>query len=137
KGPSDPPADRQDREAGHRTEPDHLRAVEAEGADRGRSGASRPTWRIGGGHWMKLTRLAGAAGIAIVALAAVGCNAGPGGGGSYKIGMDLPQQGSELAGSQPIINGALLALKQANGKAGSYTITAPKELSLDDALAGR
>src|SRR4029078_8387908 len=27
----------------------------------------RPTWRIGGGNWMKLTRLAGAAGIAIIA----------------------------------------------------------------------
>jgi branched-chain amino acid transport system substrate-binding protein len=85
---------------------------------------------------MKLTRLAGAAGIAVIALGAIGCNAGPGGGGSYKVGMDLPQQGSELAGSQPIINGALLALKQANGKAGSYTITAPKELILDDAVAG-
>ena len=85
---------------------------------------------------MKLTRLAGAAGIAIIALGAIGCNAGPGGGASYKVGMDLPQQGSELAGSQPIINGALLALKQANGKAGSFTIEAPKSLILDDAVAG-
>jgi len=85
---------------------------------------------------MKLTRLAGAAGIAIIALGAIGCSAGPGGGGTYNVGIDLPQQGSELAGSQPVINGALLALKQANGKAGSYTIETPKSLILDDAVAG-
>jgi len=85
---------------------------------------------------MKLTRLAGAAGIAIIALGAIGCNAGPGGGGTYKIGVDLPLQGSELAGAQPIINGAKLALKQAGGKAGSYTIEMPDALILDDALNG-
>jgi branched-chain amino acid transport system substrate-binding protein len=85
---------------------------------------------------MKLTRLAGAAGIAIIALGAIGCNAGPGGGGTYNVGIDLPQQGSELAGSQPVINGALLALKQAGGKAGSFTIETPKSLILDDAVAG-
>jgi len=85
---------------------------------------------------MKLTRLAGAAGIAIIALGAIGCNAGPGGGGTYNVGIDLPQQGSELAGSQPVINGALLALKQAGGKAGNYTIETPKSLILDDAVAG-
>jgi branched-chain amino acid transport system substrate-binding protein len=85
---------------------------------------------------MKLSRLAGAAGIAIIALGAIGCNAGPGGGGTYKIGVDLPLQGSELAGAQPIINGAKLALKQAGGKAGSYTIEMPDALILDDALNG-
>jgi branched-chain amino acid transport system substrate-binding protein len=85
---------------------------------------------------MKLSRFAALAGVAAIAIGTVGCNAGPGGGGAYKVGMDLPQQGSELAGSQPIINGALLALKQAGGKAGTYTITAPKELILDDAVNG-
>jgi len=85
---------------------------------------------------MKLTRLAGVAGIAILAVSAIGCNAGPGGGGTYNVGIDMPQQGSELAGSQPVINGALLALKQANGKAGTYTIEVPKSLILDDAVAG-
>ena len=85
---------------------------------------------------MKLTRLAGAAGIAIIALGAIGCNAGPGGGTTYNVGIDMPQQGSELAGSQPVINGALLALKQAGGKAGNLTIAVPKELILDDAVAG-
>ena len=74
---------------------------------------------------MKLTRLAGAAGIAIIALGAIGCNAGPGGGTTYNVGIDMPQQGSELAGSQPVINGALLALKQAGGKAGTYTVKFP------------
>jgi branched-chain amino acid transport system substrate-binding protein len=85
---------------------------------------------------MKLTRLAGAAGIAIIALGAIGCNAGPGGGGTYKIGIDLPQQGSELAGSEPVINGAKLALKQAGGKAGTLTIEMPQSVILDDALNG-
>jgi branched-chain amino acid transport system substrate-binding protein len=85
---------------------------------------------------MKLTRLAGAAGIAIIGLGAIGCNAGPAGGGTYNVGIDMPQQGSELAGSQPVINGALLALKQAGGKAGNYTIEVPKSLILDDAVAG-
>jgi branched-chain amino acid transport system substrate-binding protein len=85
---------------------------------------------------MKLTRLAGAAGIAIIAIGAIGCNAGPGGGGTYKLGIDLPLQGSELAGAQPVINGAKLALKQAGNKAGSYTIEMPDALILDDALNG-
>jgi len=85
---------------------------------------------------MKLTRLAGVAGIAILALGAIGCNAGPGSGTAYSVGIDLPLQGSELAGSQPVINGALLALKQAGGKAGNYTIDIPKSLILDDAVAG-
>jgi len=85
---------------------------------------------------MKLTRLAGVAGIAILAMGAIGCNAGPGGGTTYNVGIDMPQQGSELAGSQPVINGAQLALEQAGGKAGTYTIEVPKSLILDDAVAG-
>jgi branched-chain amino acid transport system substrate-binding protein len=85
---------------------------------------------------MKLSRLAGAAGIAIIALGAIGCNAGPGGGGSYKLAIDMPQQGSELAGSEPVINGAKLALKQAGNKAGSYTLELPQALILDDAVSG-
>jgi branched-chain amino acid transport system substrate-binding protein len=85
---------------------------------------------------MKLTRLAGVAGIAILAVSAIGCNAGPGGGGTYKLAIDMPQQGSELAGSEPVINGAKLALKQANNKAGSYTLELPQALILDDAVSG-
>lgn len=84
---------------------------------------------------MKLSRFAALAGIAIIAVGTVGCNAG-GGGGAYKLGLDMPLQGSELAGSQPVINGAKLALEQAGGKAGSYTIELPDALILDDALSG-
>ena len=85
---------------------------------------------------MKLSRFAAIAGVAVIAIGTVGCNAGPGGGGTYNIGIDMPQQGSELAGSEPVINGMLLALEQAGGKAGNYTIEVPKALILDDAVAG-
>lgn len=55
---------------------------------------------------------------------------------AVKVAIDLPLQGSELAGAQPIINGAKLALKQAGGKAGSWTVELPDALILDDALNG-
>ncbi len=83
---------------------------------------------------MKL-RTIGALAIAGM-LAFAGCAGGPGGGGTYKVGMDMPQQGSELAGSQPVINGAKLAIKQAANKAGTYTIEFPDALILDDAVNG-
>ena len=41
--------------------------------------------------------------------------------GTVKIAIELPLQGSELAASQPIINGIRLAIKQAGGAAGGYT----------------
>ena len=85
---------------------------------------------------MKLSRFAALAGIAVIAIGTVGCNAGPAGGGTYNVGIDMPQQGSELAGSEPVINGMLLALEQAGGKAGTYTIETPKSLILDDAVSG-
>jgi branched-chain amino acid transport system substrate-binding protein len=85
---------------------------------------------------MKLSRFAALAGIAIIAVGTVGCNAGPAGGGTYQVGIDMPQQGSELAGSEPVINGMLLALEQAGGKAGTYTIETPKAIILDDAVSG-
>src|SRR4029079_11873499 len=67
-----------------------------------------------------------------------GCPQGgtSGGKGTIKVGIDLPLQGSELAGSQPVINGAQLALKQAKGTAGGYTVEIPKALILDDAING-
>jgi branched-chain amino acid transport system substrate-binding protein len=65
-----------------------------------------------------------------------GSSSGTGTKGTYDVGIDLPLQGSELAGSQPVINGAKLALKQANGTAGGYTIEVPQSLILDDALNG-
>jgi branched-chain amino acid transport system substrate-binding protein len=65
-------------------------------------------------------------------------SAAPSGGTAMavKVAIDLPLQGSELAGAQPIINGAKLALKQAGGKAGSWTVELPDALILDDALNG-
>lgn len=86
---------------------------------------------------MKLRTVGSLAAVAVLALSACNQPAASGAtGGTYKIGIDMPQQGSELAGSQPVINGALLALKQAGGKAGNFTIETPKALILDDAVNG-
>ena len=84
---------------------------------------------------MKLTRIGAVAGIAVIALSA--CGGGNASKGTIKIAIELPQQGSELAASQPIINGVLLAVKDAGGKAGGYTIEVPKTVILDDALNGK
>ena len=54
---------------------------------------------IGGGNWMKVTRLAALAGVAVIALGTVGMQPGCEWRRNYKIGIDMPQQGSELAGS--------------------------------------
>src|SRR6185503_2823981 len=97
KGRSDPPAHRQaEGRAPERRQPT-IRPWRRRAPTEVDRDDSRPTWRIGGGNWMKLTRLAGAAGIAIIALGAIGCSAGPGGGATYNVGIDMPQQGSELA----------------------------------------
>ena len=56
--------------------------------------------------------------------------------GTVNIAIELPQQGSELAASQPIINGILLAIKEAGGAAGGYKIEIPKEVIFDDAKDG-
>jgi len=71
------------------------------------------------------------------------CSATPGasgGGGGSKgtvyIGIELPQQGSELAATEPVINGILLALKDAGGVAGNYKVEIPKSVILDDAKDG-
>ena len=50
--------------------------------------------------------------------------------------IELPQQGSEKAASDPIINGIKLAVKQAGGAAGGYTIEIPQSVIKDDALNG-
>jgi branched-chain amino acid transport system substrate-binding protein len=89
---------------------------------------------------MKLRTLGVFAVIAILAFSA--CTTTPGasggaGGRNVYIAMDLPQQGSELAGSQPVINGILLAIKDAGGKAGNYNVSSPKSVILDDAKDGK
>ena len=54
---------------------------------------------------------------------------------TVKIATELPMQGSELAASQPIINGVKLALKQAGGKAGDCTVDADLAPALKRAIA--
>ena len=83
---------------------------------------------------MKLTKVGAIAGIAVIALSA--CGGGNANKGTVKIAIELPLQGSELAASQPIINGVKLAVKQAGGKAGGYTIEVPQTAVYDDALNG-
>jgi branched-chain amino acid transport system substrate-binding protein len=82
---------------------------------------------------MKLTKVGAVAAVAVIALGA--CQ-GSGGSKTVKFAIELPLQGSELAASQPIINGIKLAVKQAGGKVGSYTIDIPQSAIYDDALNG-
>jgi branched-chain amino acid transport system substrate-binding protein len=56
--------------------------------------------------------------------------------GTVKFAIELPQQGSEKAASDPIINGIKLAVKQAGGAAGGYKIDIPQGSIYDDALNG-
>ena len=56
--------------------------------------------------------------------------------GTVTIAIELPQQGSEKAASEPIINGIKLAVKLAGGTAGGYAIEIPQSAIYDDALNG-
>src|SRR6187402_1167373 len=46
--------------------------------------------------------------------------------GTVTIAIELPQQGSEKAASDPIINGIKLAVKLAGGTAGGYALEIPQ-----------
>jgi branched-chain amino acid transport system substrate-binding protein len=106
---------------------------------------------------MKLRNIGVLATVAVVALSA--CNQAPGGSagpgatgptltarpipaagdgskGTVIFAIELPQQGSEKAASDPIINGIKLAVKQAGGGAGGYKIDIPQGSIYDDALNG-
>ncbi len=95
---------------------------------------------------MKVTRLA-VAGVA-AALIVAACSgstatsapsAGGGGDtskGTIKIAIELPLEGSELAASQPMINGIRLAVKDAGGAAGGYKVEVPESAVYDDAVNG-
>jgi len=96
---------------------------------------------------MKFTKLGALAAVAVLAFAACSstgsssapaASSGGGGGdkGTVKIAIELPLQGSELAASQPMVNGIRLAVKQAGGTAGGYTIEIPDSAVYDDALNG-
>jgi branched-chain amino acid transport system substrate-binding protein len=56
--------------------------------------------------------------------------------GTATIAIELPQQGSEKAASDPIINGIKLAVKLAGGAAGGYKLDIPQSAIYDDALNG-
>lgn len=94
----------------------------------------------------KLIALAGVSALAIGACSQAPAGSGPagsgaaGGGdtskGTINIGIELPQQGSEKAASDPIINGIKLAVKDAGGAAGGYKIEIPNSVILDDAKDG-
>jgi len=85
---------------------------------------------------MKYGKVGAFAAVGVLVLA--GCNQGgsTGGKGTINIGIELPQQGSELAASQPIINGIKLAVKDAGGEVGGWKIDIPNSVVLDDAKDG-
>ena len=87
---------------------------------------------------MKLRQVGAIAGIGVLVLA--GCSQGGTSGGGSKgtvtIAIELPQQGSELAATQPVINGIQLAIKDAGGVAGNYKVEIPKSVIYDDAKDG-
>lgn len=88
---------------------------------------------------MKFRKSIALAGASLLVVTA--CTTAPGGGtggskGTVYIGIELPQQGSELAASEPIINGIKLAVKDAGGVAGNYKIEIPQSVILDDAKDG-
>jgi branched-chain amino acid transport system substrate-binding protein len=107
---------------------------------------------------MNLRKLSALAGVSVLAFAAcstppagsavpstgatgaTGSQAAPASGdtskGTVKFAIELPLQGSELAASQPIINGIRLAAKQAGNAAGGYAIEIPDSAVYDDALNG-
>ncbi len=89
-------------------------------------------------NFRKLVALAGASLLVLSACSSTpGASGGAGGSkGTVYIGIELPQQGSELAATQPVINGIKLALKDAGGVAGNYKVEIPNSVILDDAKDG-
>ena len=86
---------------------------------------------------MRLMRTGALVGAAVLVVGA--CNATPGTGGdkgTINIAIELPLEGSELAASQPIVNGIRLAIKDAGGSVGGYTVVNTDELVFDDAVDG-
>jgi branched-chain amino acid transport system substrate-binding protein len=56
--------------------------------------------------------------------------------GDIQIAIELPLEGSELAASQPMINGIRLAIKDHGGMAGGYNVSTPNSAVYDDAVNG-
>jgi branched-chain amino acid transport system substrate-binding protein len=88
---------------------------------------------------MKLRTLGVLAAVAALAFSACSNTPASSGGtnkGTVNFAIELPQQGSEKAASDPIINGIKLAVEQAGGTAGGYKIEIPQSVVKDDALNG-
>jgi branched-chain amino acid transport system substrate-binding protein len=84
---------------------------------------------------MKLTKVAVLAASAVLAFS--GCGTSTGGlNKAIQIAVELPFQGSDKAASDPILNGIRLAVKDAGGAVGGFTITVPNSAVFDDALNG-
>jgi branched-chain amino acid transport system substrate-binding protein len=87
-----------------------------------------------------MRRTTAVAAFAAIALAAVGCSSSGGtgsgssspGGNTVDIYSSLPLQGASSAQTGPMVNGIKLALDQAGGKAGRWTVN---YTSLDDSTA--
>jgi branched-chain amino acid transport system substrate-binding protein len=72
-----------------------------------------------------------------VLLVAGACQPGAAPGGkNIKIAVELPFEGSDKAASDPILNGIRLAVKEAGGSVGGYTIEVPDSAVYDDAVNG-
>ena len=79
-----------------------------------------------------MKRTTAIAGLAVIAMAAAGCSSsgsssttsggGSSGGGTVDFYSSLPMQGASSAQTIPLVNGIKLALAQANGKAGQWTV---------------
>ena len=84
---------------------------------------------------MKLRNIGVLATVAVVAFSSTACNV-VGGAKTVNFAIELPQQGSEKAASDPIINGIKLAVKDAGGEVGGWKIEIPNSVIKDDALNG-
>src|SRR4029077_15733165 len=85
---------------------------------------------------MKLGKVAAFAAVGALVLGACNSGTSSGGKGTINFGIELPQQGSELAASQAIINGIKLAVKDAGNPIGGWTVEIPNSVVLDDAKDG-
>src|SRR4029077_16110439 len=85
---------------------------------------------------MKLGKVAAFAAVGALVLGACNSGTSSGGKGTINFGIELPQQGSELAASQAIINGIKLAVKDAGATIGGWNVTIPNSVVLDDAKDG-
>jgi branched-chain amino acid transport system substrate-binding protein len=85
---------------------------------------------------MKLRKFSVIAMGAMLALSACGGTNSGSVNKNIQLAVELPFQGSDKAASDPILNGIRLAVKQAGGKVGDFTITIPNSAVYDDALNG-